>query len=132
MNKNIKSLEELRKIRENASKKVSLRESGENPEGVTEILVGMATCGIAAGARDTMSALFDEIEAQSLKNINVLQVGCLGLCHSEPIVQVNIPGQEPIIYGNVNRQRAKEIIQKHIMNNELIDDAILNKNFDKA
>ncbi len=79
-----------------------------------------------------MSALFDEIEAQSLKNINVLQVGCLGLCHSEPIVQVNIPGQEPIIYGNVDRQRAKEIIQKHIMNNELLDDAILNKNFDKA
>lgn len=128
----IKSLEELIKIRENAVKKVNLRESGENAEACTELMVGMATCGIAAGARDTLGALLDEIAAQSLENIRVVQVGCLGYCHSEPIVQVNAPGAAPILYGKVDAERAREIIQKHIMKNEFLDNAILNTTFNKA
>ena len=128
----IKSLDELIKIREGAMKKVNLRESGENGEDYIELMVGMATCGIAAGARQTLSALLDEIEAQSLENIKVVQTGCMGSCHSEPIVQVNVPGQEPILYGNVGEERAREIIQKHVMNNELLDNAILHKTFNKA
>lgn len=128
----IKSLEELTRIRENALQKVALRESGECPEGITELMVGMATCGIAAGARDTLSALLLEIEAQALKNIRVIQVGCLGYCHSEPIVQVNVPGEEPVLYGNVDRQRAKEIIQKHLLGGEFLDDAILINTFHKV
>ena len=128
----IKSLDELIKIREGALKKVNLRETGEDAESMTELMVGMATCGIAAGARETLKALLEEIEAKSLENIRVVQVGCLGYCHSEPIVQVNIPGEEPILYGNVDAQRAREIIQKHVMNKEFLDNAILNKTFNKA
>ncbi|MEN1759691.1 MULTISPECIES: (2Fe-2S) ferredoxin domain-containing protein [Anoxynatronum] len=128
----IKSLEELIKIRENAQKKVNLREGTDHTEAITELMVGMATCGIAAGARETLRALLDEIEAQSLENIRVVQVGCLGYCHSEPIVQVNRPGEEPILYGKVDAERAKEIIQKHIMKNEFIDNAILMNTFNKA
>ncbi len=128
----IKSLDELIKIRESAMKKVNLRESGEDAEPMIELMVGMATCGIAAGARATLTALLDEIEAQSLENIRVVQVGCLGYCHSEPIVQVNMPGEEPMIYGNVDEKRAREIIQKHIIEKKFLDSAILNKTYNKA
>ncbi|MEN1758887.1 (2Fe-2S) ferredoxin domain-containing protein [Anoxynatronum sibiricum] len=128
----IKSLEELTKIREKAHRQVMLRENGVSPEGITELMVGMATCGIAAGARDTLNALLQEIEAQAMEKVRVIQVGCLGYCHSEPIVQVNVPGEEPVLYGNVDRQRAREIIQKHLLGGEFLDNAILINTFQKG
>ncbi len=127
----IKSLEELKKIREASLKKVNLRETGEDAEDVIELLVGMATCGIAAGAKDTLRSLIDEIDKQDLSNVRVIQVGCLGYCHSEPIVQVNIQGKEPVLYGNVDGERARDIITKHIMKEELLDDSILINTFEK-
>lgn len=127
----VKSLDELLKIRENSKKKVNLRESGGGGEEV-ELLVGMATCGIAAGARETLSALLDEIDQRELSDVKVIQVGCLGYCHSEPTVQVNVPGEEPVIYGNVDDARAREIIEKHVIGKDLLDDAILIKTFNKA
>lgn len=128
----IKSLDELRKIREDSQKKVNLRESGENAEDIIELMVGMATCGIAAGARETLGALLDEISAKEISNIRVVQVGCMGYCHSEPTVQVNIPGDEPVLYGKVTPEVAKEIIDKHVMHKELLDENILIKTFEKA
>ena len=128
----IKSLDELRKIREDSIKKVNLRETGENGEDIVELMVGMATCGIAAGARETLNAILDEIEAKGLSNIRVVQVGCMGYCHSEPTVQVNVPGHEPILYGNVDPTVAKDIIDKHIGNGELLDENILIRTFEKA
>ena len=128
----IKSLEELKRIREESKKKVDLREKGESTENITEILVGMATCGIAAGARDTLKVLLEEIEKNNLGNVKVIQVGCMGYCHSEPTVQVNKPGVEPTIYGNVDGKVAKEIIARHVMGDNLLDDHILIKTFNKA
>lgn len=128
----VKSLEELKKIREESLRKVNLRETGEDAGEVVELLVGMATCGIAAGARETLSALLDEISAKELENVRVIQVGCLGYCHSEPTVQVNIPGKEPILYGNVNVEKAKEIIDKHVIGGNLLEDSILINTFSKA
>ncbi len=128
----IKSLEDLKRIREESLKKVNLRETAKEGEEVFEIMVGMATCGIAAGARVTLESLLDEISKQNLENIRVVQVGCLGYCHSEPLVQINQPGKEPVLYGNVNDQKARDIINKHILNNELLDDSIINISFDKA
>lgn len=128
----IKSLEELLKIRENSLKNVHLRETGESTDDVIELLVGMATCGIAAGARETLKGLLEEIDNQGLKNIKVVQVGCLGYCHSEPTVQVNIPGEEPIIYGKVDEERAKEIIVKHVVGKEMLEDAVVINTFAKA
>ena len=110
----IKSLEDLKKIREDSLKKVNLRETGKDGENITELMVGMATCGIAAGARVTLAALLDEITKNNVENIRVVQVGCLGYCHSEPIVQVNQPGKEPILYGNVDDKKARDIINKHV------------------
>lgn len=128
----IKSLEDLMKIREESLKRVQLREAGEAEGDIVELLVGMATCGIAAGARDAMSALLDEIEKQGLENVRVVQVGCLGYCHSEPTVQVNMPGEDPIIYGRVTADRAREIVQKYVMNKEILEDAVVINTFAKA
>lgn len=132
INLNIKSLDELKKIREKSLEKVKLRETGEGSENMIELMVGMATCGIAAGARITLEALLDEINKQDLKNIKVVQVGCLGYCHSEPIVQINEPGKEPILYGKVDDSKARDIINKHILKHELLDDSIIINTFDKA
>jgi NADP-reducing hydrogenase subunit HndB len=132
INLNIKSLDELKKIRENSLKKVNLRETGESSDETIELMVGMATCGIAAGARVTLAALLDEISKQDLKNIKIVQVGCLGYCHSEPIVQVNEPGKEPVLYGKVDDAKARDIINKHILKHELLDDSIIINTFEKA
>lgn len=128
----IKSLEDLKRIREESQKKVTLRETGESTEDIVELMVGMATCGIAAGARETLSALLDETEKQDLKNIRIVQVGCLGYCHSEPTVQVNLPGHEPIIFGKVDDKRAREIISRYVMRQEMLEDSVVINTFVKA
>lgn len=128
----IKSLEELKKIREKHQDKVNLRETGAMTEGVTEIMIGLATCGIAAGARETMNAMVDEIAAQGIQNVKVVRVGCMGYCHSEPIVQVNVPGMEPVVYGNVDEEKGRKIVRNHILNKEMLEDSVMIISFDKA
>lgn len=128
----IKSLEELKKIREEQQSKVNLRESGSLTDDTTEVMIGLATCGIAAGARETLNAIMDEINIQGLKNIKIVRVGCMGYCHSEPVVQVNTPGMEPVLYGNVDEAKGREIVKKHIMGKNLLEDSVLIKSFTKA
>ena len=128
----IKSLDELIKLRENSIKKVNLRETGENAGDTIELMVGMATCGIAAGARETLKALMETIQSNNLENVKIVQVGCLGFCHSEPTVQLNMPNQEPILYGNVDKETASKIVEEHILNGKMVDNHILIKSFDKA
>ncbi len=125
----IKSLEELKKIRDKHQNKVNLRESGNLTENVVEIMVGLATCGIAAGARETLNAMVKEIEDQGLANVRVVRVGCMGYCHSEPVVQVNMSGEPPVLYGNVDEEKGREIIKKHVMGKELLEDSVLIKSF---
>jgi len=128
----IKSLDELIKLREDSIKKVNLRETGEDAGDTIELMVGMATCGIAAGARETLQALMEIIQEKGLTNVKLVQVGCLGFCHSEPTVQVNVPDQEPTLYGNVDKDVAKRIVEEHVMNGKMVDNHILIKSFDKA
>jgi len=128
----IKSLDELIKLRENSIKKVNLRETGENAGDTIELMVGMATCGIAAGARETLQALMETIQSNNLENVKIVQVGCLGFCHSEPTVQLNMPNQEPILYGNVDKETATKIVEEHILNGKMVDNHILIKSFNKA
>ncbi len=127
----VKSLEELKKIREQAKSNTNLRTTGENPDR-TVIAIGMATCGIAAGARKSMSALLDEIEKNAVQNVSVVATGCLGYCYAEPLVEIREPGKQPLRYANVDEARAREIIQKHIMNGELVDNAILGREVPRA
>ena len=122
----LKSLEELRQIRNNAKAGTRLRVTGEKADR-TILSVGMATCGIAAGARAVMNALADEISKQKLENISVVATGCLGFCYAEPLVVVEIPGKEPIRYANVDANLAGEIIRRHILRGELLEDAILGR-----
>jgi NADP-reducing hydrogenase subunit HndB len=125
----IKSLDELKAIRESQMKKVKLRDHGESDDLQIEILIGMATCGIAAGSREVLNAFIDIIDSENLDHIKVVPVGCMGYCHSEPTVQVNIPGQEPILYGNIHPEDIANIIHKHIEKGELLDDHVLIQTF---
>ncbi len=128
----VKSLEELKKIREDHMKKVKLRETGDSDEPTIEILVGMATCGIAAGSRDVLNELVTQISNKGIDHIKVVQVGCMGYCHSEPTVQINMPGKEPMIYGNVDKAFVNDILEKHILAGQILDDHVLIKTYNSA
>jgi NADP-reducing hydrogenase subunit HndB len=128
----IKSLEELKAIRDANKQQVDLREKGESTEDLIEILVGLATCGIAAGARETFNALTEEIERLKIDNIKIIKVGCMGYCHSEPTIQLSVPGEEPTLYGKVDAEVARDIIEQHVLGGKLVDDHVLIKTFEKA
>ncbi|MDF2594017.1 MAG: NADP-reducing hydrogenase subunit [Clostridia bacterium] len=120
----IMSLEELKNLRDNVKNKVDLREKGENVDEMVVIRVAMATCGIASGARDTMNYLAELIREESLNNVVITQSGCMGYCYAEPTVEVTLPGQEAVVYGHVNKEKAKEIVEKHIKSGEMVDGII--------
>ncbi|NLM36696.1 MAG: (2Fe-2S) ferredoxin domain-containing protein [Firmicutes bacterium] len=117
------SLAELEKIRDQARRLTELRE--EKPQ--TRVIVGMGTCGIAAGARDTMKAILDELNKRNLTGIVVTPTGCLGLCEQEPIVEVEIPDQPRIVYGKISAEKARQIVAKHLVNNSIIDEWVIGR-----
>lgn len=119
----IKSLDDLRKIKADVSEKLKLREQGENSDNIVQIKVAMATCGIAAGAKEIMTFIIDELEFQGIDAI-VTQTGCMGFCYAEPTIEVLIPGQAPVVYGFVTKDKAREIITEHIMKGEIVDGMI--------
>lgn len=122
MNK-IKSLADLKKLQSEVQAKIKLREKGDDPEKLIQIKVSMATCGIASGAKETMTFLIDELEHQGIDAI-VTQTGCMGFCYAEPTIELTIPGQAPVVYGFVNKAKALEIIEKHIKQNQMVDGII--------
>lgn len=128
----IKSLDDLKRIREEHAGRVNLRVHGETNEDRIEILIGMATCGISSGARETFNEFVDVIARENLANVKVVPVGCIGYCHSEPTVQVNIPGQKPVLYGKVKKDRVHQIIEKHIKGGKPVESLVLNIDFEKA
>lgn len=118
------TLEQLRSLRNNTKKEMDKRES----EGKDiQVIIGMGTCGIAAGAKETLNAFMDAIEVNSIKNVLIKQTGCMGLCYVEPTVEVKVPGMPDTIYGNVDETVAKEIVEKHIVRNELVDKHIFDR-----
>lgn len=112
----VKSLDDLKKIREEALKKQQIKETS----GKTEVIVGMGTVGIAAGARETLKAILDIIEKDNLSDIIVRQTGNIGLDSFEPIVQVVLPGQEKVTYGKVNPEMARRIMKEHVLGGEIV------------
>lgn len=112
----VKSLDDLKKIREEALKKQQIKETS----GKTEVIVGMGTVGIAAGARETLKAILDMIENENLSDIIVRQTGNIGLDSFEPIVQVVLPGEEKVTYGRVNPEMARRIIKEHVLGGEVV------------
>lgn len=119
----IKSLDDLRKLSESLKSQTSLRDKSEHPEELVQVKVAMATCAIASGARETMNFMVDELEKRNIEAV-VTQTGCMGYCFAEPTIEVTLPGKGPIVFGNVNTQKADEIIEKYIKGGELVDGII--------
>ena len=118
------TLADLKKMREEKQKAMEMRDSSNKD---VQVIVGMGTCGIAAGAKDTFTALVNTISDKGLSNVLIRQTGCMGLCHSEPTVEVVVPGMPTVIYGNVDAATAKDVVEKHIIGRQLIDDKILDR-----
>ncbi|MDR0386630.1 MAG: (2Fe-2S) ferredoxin domain-containing protein [Treponema sp.] len=119
------SLEDLRKLRD--TKKNDLRKRDAEGKEI-QVIVGMGTCGIAAGAKVTLDAFISALDSEKLvDSVMVRQTGCMGLCHSEPTVEVIVPGMPRVIYGKVDAAVAREIITRHIIGRELLDNHILDR-----
>jgi (2Fe-2S) ferredoxin len=112
----MKSLEELKKLREEAIKNVEMR----NTDKDIRVVVGMATCGISAGARPVLTTFVEEIAKRNLNNIQVVQTGCIGMCTYEPIVEVYTAGKEKVTYIHVDPDKAKRIVSEHLVNNNVV------------
>lgn len=119
----IKSLADLRKIKDDLQDKMKLREMSANPASHVQIKVAMATCGIASGAKDVMDFFINELDKRNIEAV-VTQTGCMGYCYAEPTLEVTIPGKDPIVFGYVDLKRADQIIEKYIKNGELVEGII--------
>ena len=109
----MKSLEELRAIREKMQKQIDIR---ENSADDIRVVVGMATCGIAAGARPVLTAFLEEVAKRELKNVTVTQTGCIGVCRLEPIAEVYVPGEEKVTYVKLTPEKVPRIVAEHLVN----------------
>ncbi len=118
------TLEDLRKLRAEQKQALANRQTA-SPE--VQVIIGMGTCGIAAGAKATSDAFRDELEKSGLTHVQVRQTGCMGLCYSEPTVEVAVPGMPAIVYGKVDAEVARRIVRKHIIGKLLINDHIYDK-----
>lgn len=118
------SLDELRKLREQKRGELDMRDA-ENK--TIQVIVGMGTSGIAAGAKDTLAAFLKELEEQGLSNVSVRQTGSLGLDHAEPTVEIRMPDMPTVIYGKVTPPVAAKIVRKHILGKSLINDHIFDR-----
>jgi len=119
------TLEELRKLRD--SKKTDLRKREADGKEI-QVIVGMGTCGIAAGAKLALDSFLKTLDEKKLVDgVLVRQTGCMGLCHSEPTVEVVVPGMPTVIYGNVNAAIASEIVEKHLIGRQLLDNLIIDR-----
>jgi len=118
----MKTVEDLRRLRKRLQSQTRLRHSGG-----TQIIVGMGTCGIAAGAREVMAAILDEIAKRQLEDITVRQTGCIGMCEKEVLVDVVRPGEPRITYGKVKPTDVPTIIAEHVVNGRLVDELVVAK-----
>ncbi|HOR60268.1 MAG TPA: (2Fe-2S) ferredoxin domain-containing protein [Bacteroidales bacterium] len=119
MNK-IKNLADLRKMKDELHNKITLRERSDSPEAIIQIRVGMATSGIASGAKEVMAYLIEELDKRNIEAL-VLQVGDMGYCYAEPTIEVTRPGEDPVVFGYVDIAKADEIIEKYIKNGEMVE-----------
>ena len=121
----MKSLAELKAIREKMQNQVSLRSESADQ---TRVVVGMATCGIASGARPVLTTLSDAVQSKGLTNISVIQTGCIGLCQYEPIVEVYQTGKEKVTYVKMDSEKAKKVIEEHIKGGKVVTEYTINGN----
>lgn len=117
----MKSLAELEAIRKKTIDNVNQR----TDRTTTRIVVGMATCGIAAGARPVLLAIIDEVKKLGLGDVSVVQTGCIGVCRLEPIVEVIKPGEEKVTYIKMDAEKAKKIVNEHVVGGKVVDEYVM-------
>ena len=113
----MKTLEELNRLRERVRQDIRIRQQTD-----TRIIIGMGTCGIAAGARPVMLAFMDELNKRSLHNVTVSQTGCIGMCRLEPMVDVIVPGKEKVTYVKLKPEMVPRIVAEHIVNGRPVEE----------
>ncbi len=121
----MKSLAELQAIRDKARAAVNIR---ENAEAETRVLVGMATCGIAAGARPVLNAFVEEVAKRGLQDVMVTQTGCIGICQYEPVVEVVTPGKEKVTYVKMTAEKAVRVVNDHLVNGNVVAEYTIGAN----
>ena len=117
----INSLEDLKRIRKKSLENHKVKETS----GAVQVIIGMGTCGIAVGARETMKAVLDYIKKNQIKDVSVTQTGCIGLCKQEPILQVVKGGSEKISYGKVSPEVAEKIMKSHVVQGNIFQDNVI-------
>ena len=113
----MKSLADLMAIRDRMKNSVNLRESAEDG---TRIVVGMATCGIAAGARPVLNTFVEKVAEKNLENVQVTQTGCIGICQYEPVVEIYQPGKEKVTYVKMTAEKAAKVVEEHIVGGKIV------------
>ena len=121
----MKSLAELAAIRKRMLEQVNLRKD-DNID--TRIVVGMATCGIAAGARPVMLEFVEELKRRGIENVTVAQTGCVGMCRLEPMVEVYVKGQEKVTYVHMTPDKVARVVGEHIVNGRPVDEYTIGAN----
>lgn len=119
----MKSLDELKRIKEETLKEMDLRQAKERGK----IVVAMGTCGIAAGAKDTLLSIIDELDKQGIHDVKVVQSGCMGLCDREPTVEVSMKDQPAVVYGDVDDANARRIIREHVGAGKVVADLVIRR-----
>lgn len=114
----MKTIQELEEIRRKTLDSINVRKDRSG----TRVVVGMATCGIAAGARPVLLSIMDEVKKYNLSDVVVAQTGCIGMCRLEPIVEVYKPGEEKVTYIKVNPSKAIRIVNEHIIQGKVVDE----------
>ena len=120
----MKSLAELKAIRDRMQGQVNM--NGEDGNKI-RVLVGLATCGIASGARPVLTALAEKVNEKQLDNVTVTQTGCIGLCQYEPIVEIYEPGKEKVTYIKMTPEKAEEVVEQHLIRGRVLTQYTLNE-----
>lgn len=120
----MKSLADLEAIRQRTLDKVNLRREHEG----TRISVGMATCGIAAGAKPVLNAFVEEVAKRGLQDVMVTQTGCIGICQYEPVVEVITPGHEKVTYVKMTPEKAVRVVNDHLVNGNVVSEYTIGAN----
>lgn len=121
----MKSLAELQAIRDSAKVQLNMRQ--DNPDAI-RVLVGMATCGIAAGARPVINAFTEEIAKRGLTNVTVTQTGCIGICQFEPVVEIEVPGEDKVTYVKMTPEKVAKVVNDHIVNKNVVTEYTIGAN----
>ena len=118
------TLADLKKLREAKTAEFNARNM-DNKD--VQVIVGMGTCGIAAGAKTAFDVFVEELDKAGLQNVAIRQTGCMGLCHSEPTVEVLVPGMPTVVYGKVDADTARKIVNQHVVRKLLVNDHVFDK-----